>query len=195
MTQKTFIGTFLALAFALPAPGGETTKKDLIYWQSGSSLRVSIETYQTRQGWTPVIVSVAGADVTAVMDAQGRVVSMLSKGPEKYVSPLFVIQMEKGRVILGGEAHPISVFEQNAVRTRFRMVESVIGLPLRLDAQGKRGALRFGGLEIPAQVNSVAPSPTNRTVRSAVTAPTALAKKERGAAARLQPQRIRARVK
>jgi len=195
MTQRTLIVTFLALAFALPASGGETAKKELIYWQSGSSLRVSIETYQMRQGWTPVIVSVSGADVTAVMDVQGRVVSVLSKGLDKYVSPLFVIQMEKGRVLLGGEAHPISVFEQNAVRTRFRMVESAIGLPLRLEAQGKRGTLRFGGLEIPAQVAGVAPNPANRSGRSAVTAPAALAKKERGATAQLQPQRIRARMK
>ena len=195
MTQKTFIVTFLALAFALPVSGGKTAKRDLIYWQNGSSLRVSIETYQTRQGWTPVIVSVAGADVAALMDAQGRVVSAISKGLDEYVSPLFVIQMEKGRVLLGREAHPISVVEQNAVRTRLRMAESAIELPLRLDDQGKRGTLRFGGLEIPAQVASVVPNPTNSSGRSALTAPTALAKKARGATAQLQPQRIRARVK
>lgn len=195
MTQKILIVAILALAFALPASGGDTAEKDLIYWQSGSSLRVSIETYQTRQGWTPVIVSLGGANVMAVMDRQGRVVAARAKGLDKYAPSLFVIEMEKGRVLLGGQAHPISVFERNAVRTRFRMAENAIELPLRLDAQGKLGTLRFGGLEIPAQVNSVAPNPTSRSGRSAVTAPTALAKKERGATAQLQPQRIRARVK
>ncbi len=195
MTQKTLIGTFLALAFALPALGGETAKNDLIYWQSGSSLRVSVETYQTRQGWTPVIVSVAGADVAAVMDAQGRVVLTRAKSVDKARPALFVIEMEKARILLGGQAHPISVFEKNAVRTRFRMAENMIELPLRLNAQAKRGTLRFGSLEIPAQVAGVTPIPASRSGRSAVTAPTSLVKKERGATAQLQPQRIRARVK
>ncbi len=195
MSQRIFFAAFLATALGLSAWGGEQRGQAWIYQQSGSGFRVSIETYQTRQGWTPVIVSVAGADVTAVMDARGRVVPARTKGASQIRPSPFVIELEKGRILLEGKAHAISVFEQNAVRTRFRMIEGAIELPLRFDALGKRGTLRFGGLEIPAQVSSAVPNMTNRSGRSAATGMTVLAKKERGAVAQLQPQRIKARVK
>jgi hypothetical protein len=167
MNKRFLFVVVLALAFALPAAAGGGTQRDLLYLQNGSGVRVSIETYRAKEGWTPVIVSVAGAEVAALMDEKGRVVQTWAKGLDKHDLALFTIELDKGRILLGGEAHAILVYEQNPIRMRFRLADSVVQLPVRLDAMSKMGKLRFGGLEIPAQVSDVDRSSVGRVVNSA----------------------------
>ena len=157
----------VGLVLALQAADKRTTQGDLVYLQNGSNLRISIETYRARDGWTPVIVSVAGAEVSAVMDSKGRVVHEWAKGLDKHSIPLFTIELDKGRVMLAREAHGVQVFEQNNMRTRFEIAESVIQLPVRMDRTGKNGRLRFGGLEIPAQVGEVDHAAQSRVINPA----------------------------
>jgi hypothetical protein len=132
-----------------------------------------------------------------VMDGQGRVVQAWAKGLDKRSLPLFTIELEKGRILLGREAHAIRVFEQNSVRTRFMLTEGAIALPLGLDGQGKAGKLRFGGLEIPARVNVMNPARTTANMFNpqAVVATQSIVPKGHGAEAQLTPSRIRARGK
>lgn len=203
------------LVLALQAADKRTTQGDWVYMQNGSGVRISIETYRAKEGWTPVIVSVAGAEVSAMMDSKGRVVQAWAKGLDKRGLTLFTIELDKGRVAFGNEAHAVRVYEQNNVRTRLRIAESVVQLPVRMDQTGKDGKLRFGGLEIPAQVSEVdqaAPGrainptgakrgsagirPLNRAaIRPAgVTAASPIARGF-GAKAQLSPSRLRARGK
>ncbi len=207
------MGTGLVLAML--GADKRTTQSDWVYLQNGSGVRVSIETYRAKGGWTPVIVSMAGAEVSAVMDSKGRVVQAWAKGFDKRGLTLFTIELEKGRVLLGREAHAVQVYEQNNVRTRLQIAESVIQLPVRMDQTGRNGKLRFGGLEIPAQVSEVdraavgriftpkeikAGSGTIRPTVPAGTRPAGLAStppisRGFGAKALLAPSRLRAHVK
>lgn len=197
MNRRFLFVVLLALVFALPAMADGGAQRDFLYLQNGSDLRISIEAYQARDGWTPVIVSVAGAEVSAVMDEKGRVVHAWAKGLDKRSLPLFTIELEKGRILLGREAHPIRVYEQNGVRTRFEIAEGAIALPLSFGQVNKAGTLRFGGLEIPARVNAA--NPTRRTGnkfnRLAVVTARPIVHHGRSAEAQLMPSRIRARGK
>jgi hypothetical protein len=197
MVKRISIMVVLALAFVLPASSRGATQSNWVYLQSGSNLRISIETYQARDGWTPVIVSVAGAEVSAVMDGNGRVVYEWAQGLDKHCIPLFTIELEKGRILLGREAHAIRVYEQNGVRTRFEIAEGAIALPLGLDRQGKAGTLRFGGLEIPARVIVINPTRTtgNKFNPQAAVAAQPMVHKVHRAEALLTPSRIRAHGK
>jgi hypothetical protein len=197
MVKRISVLVVLALAFGLPASSRGATQSNWVYLQNGSNLRISIETYRSRQGWTPVTVSVAGAEVSAVMDGQGRVVHEWAKGLDKHGIPLFTIDLEKGRVMLGREAHAIRIYEQNGVRTRFEIADGAIALPLRLGEGNKAGTLRFGGLEIPARVNVVNSTRTagNRFDRQAVVAAQSAVRKGHAVEAQLTPSRIRARGK
>jgi hypothetical protein len=215
MNKRFLFVVLLALAFALPAMADGVPQRDFLYLQNGSDLRISIETYRAKGGWTPVIVSVAGAEVSAVMDEKGRVVHTWAKGLDKHGLALFTIELDKGRILLGRETHAILVYEQNPIRMRFRLTDSVVQLPVRLDAMGKTGELRFGGLEIPAQVNEVGRSSVGRVVnptgaklglvrfgpagpaaiRSAGPDSAPFSAKGFGAKAQLVPSRLRARAK
>lgn len=207
MVKRISILVVLALAFVLPVSSRGATQSNWVYLQSGSNLRISIETYRAREGWTPVIVSVAGADVSAVMDGNGRVVHEWAKGQDKRSLPLFTIELDKGIILLGREAHAIVVYEQNPMRMRFRLADSMIQLPVWMDQQGRAGKLRFGGMEIPAQVReadravghpAIKPAGTNlglAAIRPAVFAAPLLTEKGPRASAQLIPSRIRARGK
>lgn len=190
----------VGLALALQGADRRTTQGDWVYLQDGSSLRISIETYRAKGGWTPVVVSLGGASVSAVMDSEGRVVHSWSKGFGKRGIPLFTIELEQGRIMLGREAHSIRIYEQNGVRTRFEIAEGVIALPLQLGQGNKAATLGFGGLEIPARVSATNPvrmtaKGFNKQVGVAVQ-PTALTgPKGRSSEAQLVPSRIRARGK
>ncbi len=221
MVKRIFIMAALTLPFVLLAADRPAAQNDWVYLQSGSNLRISIETYKAQKGLTPVIVSVAGAEVSAVMDGQGRVYRqssaasavmdrprpVLHKGnvgkgwvePAAGGVPLFVVNFEKGYIQLGREAHAIRVYEQNTVRTRLMIAEGTIALPLRMDAKSKAWQLRIGGLEIPARVNAAQPTtaPGRKLgARTAVVgARSAVPKKGPNAAAQLTASRIRPRGK
>ncbi len=157
MAKRLLVLTLVTvgLALALPGAGKRTTQGDWVYLQNGPGVRISIETNRAKAGWTPVIVSMAGAEVSAVMDENGRVVRVWATGLDRCGPTLFPIELERGCVLLGREAHAIMVYEQNPIRTRLRFVENVLQVPARIDPQGKAGKLMFGGLEIPAQVSEV----------------------------------------
>lgn len=197
MNKRYLFVVLLALALALPAMADGGTQRDLFYLQNGSGVRVSIETYQARQGWTPVIVSVAGANVTAAMDASGRVFRNGADARDGRGLPLFTIELEKGRIRMGRESHVINVFEQNGLRTRFGLAEGAILLPLRLDDQSTGGTLRFGGLGIPATVNRTNSLRTAGSLmdRRGFVANQIHSLKGPKASAQLTPSRIRARGK
>jgi hypothetical protein len=197
MNKRFLFVVLLALALALPAAAGGGTQRDLLYLQNGSGVRVSIETYRAKEGWTPVIVSVAGAEVSAAMDAKGRVFRNGADARDGRGLPLFTIELEKGRILIGRESHATNVYEQNAVRTRLRLVEGAILMPLQLDARGAGGTLRFGGLGIPVTVNRTNPPHTagSRMDRRGFVANQIHSSNGPKASAQLTPSRIRARGK
>lgn len=144
-----------------------------------------------------VVHQVARAEGSTMMDRKGPVAHARAKSLDIHSLPLFTIELNKGRILLGRESHPIRIYEQNGVRTRFEIAESAIALPLGLDRQGKAGTLRFGGLEIPARVNVMNPARTtlNKLSRQAVVAAQLIVQTGHGAEAQLMPSRIRARGK
>ncbi len=195
------------LALALQAADKPATQRELVYLQNGSDLRISIETGRAKEGWAPVAISVAGAQITAAMDEKGRVVQSRAKGSDKRGLALFTIELEKNRILLGRESHAIVIYEQNLVRTRIRLVAGVIPLPVRMDQTGKNGKLRFGGLEITAQIGEADRFAASRAVRPAGAKPGSAAVRPAGftaappaargfgAKAQLSPSRIKARAK
>ncbi len=202
MAKRLLVLILMGTGLMLAVQGADkrTTQGDYVYMQNGSGVRVSIETYRAKAGWTPVVLSLGGTSVSAVMDRNGRVVHDWAKGQDKRGVALFTIELEKGRILLGREAHSIRIYEQNGVRTRFEIAEGAIALPLRLGQGNRAATLRFGGLEIPARVGAT--NPVRMTAKGfnkqvAVTArPTVpTGPKGRSSEAQLVPSRIRARGK
>jgi hypothetical protein len=174
----------IAIEGALPAQG------DRVYLQSGSHLRFSIETYQTRQGWTPLQVSLDGTEVAAVADGRGRVFASTQNNAPGQVEPLFIIDLLQGTIDLAGTLHKIHVYEQNDVRTRFWIMAETIELPLELQEDGRTGTLYVGGMAIQVRVSA-----DKRGVKSDVLFKEpiigpVLAEKNQGGIARLIASRI-----
>jgi hypothetical protein len=169
-------------------------KAERVYQQSGSHLRISIETYQARRSLTPVIVSLAGAEVEAEMDRQGRVFAEVGAVLGGSVEPLFTIDLEQGWVDLGGGAQPIFIYEQNDVRTRFWFAADTVELPLELDRDRKSGTLYLGRLEIPVKMAVDENVRLDSEVRRVMTAPRSERVADPSAVAHLRPDRIRIRT-
>jgi hypothetical protein len=195
MIRRILVVILLLLPLAIQAEDRGATRSGWVYLQSGSNLRISIETGHAREGWTPVTVSLAGTDVSLRIDGQGRVFpGWVARAGGRGI-PLFIIDIGAGIIQLGAQSHAILVYEQNAVRTRFKLAERVIELPLSLDVQGAGGVLRFGGLEIPARISSAALLTGNPASGPDIISGSLMGGKERQAAARLSPNRIKARGK
>lgn len=191
--KKLLILGVLALSFSLTAGDRPATRGEWVFLQSGPGLRISIESYKARQGWTPVTVSIGGTELRLTMDGQGRVVHEWAKGLATRGQTLFTIALDAGRVTIGREAHPIRVYERNGARTRLMFVESEIALPLRLDEGGRSGKLYLGGLEIPASVGraGTAGVPESLADRRAFVMERSVSRQGPGASALLSPGRIR----
>jgi len=195
MIRRILVVILLVLPLAAQTEDRGAIHNDWIYLHSGSNLRISIETSRAREGWTPVTVSLAGTDVSLRMDGQGRVFpGWVARAGGRGI-PLFIIDIGGGIIQLEAQSHAILVYEQNAVRTRFMLAERVIELPLSLDGQGGGGALRFGGLEIPARIGSAAHLTGNAASGPDIISGSLMGGTERQAAARLSPNRIKARGK
>jgi hypothetical protein len=145
---------FMLVSFLVPFSGLFAAEAKGVYLQSGSHLRISIETCLTRSGLTPVIVSLADAHVFAVMDGSGRVFGEEKADMRAGAQPFFTIHLAQGRIDLAGGFQNIFVYEKNEVRTRFWFTEKTVALPLRLDEAGESGTLFLGTMEIPVQLSA-----------------------------------------
>jgi hypothetical protein len=150
MKTMKLLNLFVLLSLAaLPVAGSEH-----VYLQDGSHLRISLETYQARRGFTPVVVTLAGAEVAGVMDTLGRVFVRENLAREENAEPLFAIDLRGGTIDLGNGGQAIFIYEENEMRTRFWFAEETVELPLKLEDDGTGGTLFLGRMEIPAQVVS-----------------------------------------
>lgn len=183
------------LLFLLLACGFlSAVETERIYLQSGSHLRIAIETCQARQGLTPLVVSLAGVEVEAVLDSQGRVFTGEIAARENNAEPLFTIDLQRGTADLGSGAQAIFIYEENRVRTRFWFVAETVELPLQLDRQNRIGTLLLGRMAIPAQVSATETVRFDSTARAAAAARRAESRSGRSGAAQLWPNHIRIRV-
>jgi hypothetical protein len=195
MIQRILVIIVLVFPLAMQAEDRGATQSDWVYLQSGSNLRISIEASHYNRGWTPVSVSLAGTEVSLLMDGRGRVFKERGAGIGGRGVPLFIIDIDGGVIQLTGQSHAIRVFEQNAVRTRFTLIENAIELPLRMDGQGKGGVLNFGRLKIPARVSVSNHAFGNQPDLPDNFAEPIIAGKGHSAEAQLSVGRIRARGK
>ncbi len=154
MVKKIFMAAVFLSALALQAAVVELVAAEHVYMQSGSHLRISIETYQVRRGLTPMIVSLAGSEVSAAMDSSGRVYEERHDMTAGQNEPLFTVDLALGTIDLAGKLYNIHVYEQNQIRTRFWFADETVELPLQLDKDGQKGKLFLGRLAIPAEISS-----------------------------------------
>jgi len=86
----------------------------------GSPICLSFESYQRRDGWTPVVLSLGDINCQVWMDEAGRVSEMRESGAP-FVEPVCLIDVPAQ--CLGKDADTLyfEVYEQNSVRTRWRL--------------------------------------------------------------------------
>ena len=117
-----FFLTALLLLFpgtVLPGPGNNEAAETFLL-VGGSPICLSFESYQRRDGWTPVVLSLGELDCLLWMDAQGRVSELRDTGTH-FVEPVCFIDVPAHS--LGKDAHTLDFegYEQNSVRTRWRL--------------------------------------------------------------------------
>ena len=112
--------------------------------QESAPLRISIETYKQKDGWTPVVLSLGGMDIFLWMDARGGV---SDRQPEysRAFAPLFFIDLENLELSSEEWSMGLRIYEQNEVRTRLQALESDIPVLLRIQRAQTSAEIFLGG--------------------------------------------------
>lgn len=112
--------------------------------QDSTPLRISIETYMEKDGWTPVVLSLGGMDIFLWMDASGKVSEMRWEDSGAF-APLFFINLDSAVLSSDEWSTELEIYEQNKVRTRLQGLELDIPILLRIQRAHKSAEIFLGG--------------------------------------------------
>jgi hypothetical protein len=112
--------------------------------KDSTPLRISIETYMEKDGWTPVVLSVCGLDIFLWMDASGKV-SEMQPVDSRSLAPLFFIDLDYPVLSSDEWSTELEIYEQNEIRIRLQALKADIPVLLRLDRAQKSAEIFLGG--------------------------------------------------
>lgn len=158
--KKTVIPFLLLMASAVMLAAVEET-----FVIKSHEFRVSIEHHGQRDGWTPLVLISAGLDIRLVMDGSGRVLSDKAHAGIGSTRPVCVIDPESKMVVIGTESIPVAIEEQNAGRTRLRLLRHDIPLLLKLDMEKESAEIQFAETRFWLAVNVQETSPGVSLIR------------------------------
>jgi Leucine-rich repeat (LRR) protein len=121
--MKKVIGFVLTmLVFMSPIyPGiGNDGSKTFFLDNQGARISLSFEHHKMKDGWTPVVFSIGELDYPLWMDTNGKV-WRLPEPDAQSIDPVYIIDESTHRVQKDGTILNFDVYEQNSIRTRWRL--------------------------------------------------------------------------
>ena len=118
--------------------------KEIFVLQESTPLRISIETYKQKDGWTPVVLSLCGLDIFLWMDVSGKVSEMRPVDSRSF-APLFFINLDSAVLSSDEWSTELEIYEQNEIRIRLQALKADIPVLLRLDRVQKSAEIFLGG--------------------------------------------------
>jgi hypothetical protein len=110
----------LSLRPVFPGTGSNEAAADTFLLEEGSPICLSFESYQKKDGCTPVVLSLGELNCLLWMDEAGRV-SELQEPGHPLVEPVCSIDVLAQCLVKDAETLYFEVYEQNSVRTRWRL--------------------------------------------------------------------------
>jgi hypothetical protein len=147
MNEKSIYLNFLLFVSLLinPLTGFGTTRATMERWEllESGAVIVSVEHYQQRDGWTPVLMTIGELEINFWIDGSGAAVMEPGLG-EKYEQALFWLDVDGGTMTLDKELLMLKRYEKNDVRSRFRVQAAELKLGLQIDLEQGRCDLVAG---------------------------------------------------
>ena len=131
---------YLPAQFFLFAGEGKDVVKEFAFKDEGIII-ISLENYKKKDGYTPVTLFVNGLSASYRLDESGRVTSRYD---DSHSSGMFTLDKDESKLIFNNKVYPLTRYEDNAVRTRFRLETAAIPLKLRLNRETNQGEILFG---------------------------------------------------
>jgi hypothetical protein len=155
MTElKKFFSFAGALIFSASIAFGAAGSGAGVIFSNGSSVRITIETSWTENQWTPVIVSLEGAEIPCWMNGEGQVYARPNPQKASEREILFCLDLGTEKLQLGEKTLALKVYERNEIRTRAMLAQVRIALPVRRQADSRRFILFFGNLRLPVEFSA-----------------------------------------
>jgi hypothetical protein len=116
-----FLTALLLLSTGPVFPGpGSNDGAEAFLPGDGSTICLSFEHYKMQDGWTPVVLSMGELNCLLWMDEDGRVSELREPGAH-FVEPVCFIDVSAQSLRKETDALYFDVYEQNSVRTRWRL--------------------------------------------------------------------------
>jgi len=141
--KKNVVLLWTALLLLCPGlvfPGtGSNKAAETFLLVEGSPICLSFESYQRRDGWTPVVFSLGELNCQVWMDDAGRVSEQRDTGAP-FVEPVCLIDVPAQCLAKDADTLYFEVYEQNSVRTRWRLSHQ--------ETATKKILFRDGGIDL-----------------------------------------------
>ena len=112
--------------------------------QGKNIIRLSIETYKEKDGWTPVVLSIGDLRISLWMDSNGQVTETQTDEyrPDRSV---FTINLSTYEMRVGERNFHLIVSEQNRVRQRMSLFDKNIPVVLKINRDREQVEFYIGG--------------------------------------------------
>lgn len=132
----------VSLGPVFPMTGSNKAVEETFLLEEGTPIYLSIESYQERDGWTPLVLSVGDVNCLLWMDEAGNVSEQRAPGDQLAV-PVCSIDIQTQSLVKNADSLAFELYEQNNVRTRWRLSPGESMGPLT-----KKIHFREGGMDI-----------------------------------------------
>ncbi|MCK5057716.1 MAG: hypothetical protein KAT34_13735 [Candidatus Aminicenantes bacterium] len=133
---------YLSVQLSLFARDKNDSIKEFKFTDDGYII-ISIESAKKRDGQTPVTLFVNGISAEFRLDESGRLTGM-NEGEDK--KGTLTLNPEIGQLVLGNSknTYPVTRYEKNPIRTRFKLKTGDAQLILRLNRETNQGEILLG---------------------------------------------------
>jgi hypothetical protein len=132
----------LVSSFGFPwSESYDTTK--IFEIQGNNIIRLSIESYKEKGGWTPVVLSIGDLEVSLWMNASGQVAEM-QMDESRPVHSIFRINLSKYEMMIGKRNFNLIISEQNRVRQRMSLFNKNVPFVLKINREREQVEFYIG---------------------------------------------------
>ena len=152
-----FCIALLLLSLSPVFPGTESNKAaaETFLLEEGTPICLSIESYQKKDGWTPVVLSVGELNCLLWMDEAGNVSELREPGGH-LVQPVCSIDVLAQSLVKDADSLNFEVYEQNNIRTRWRLSPGEPSGPAAKKIHFREGGLDFSLGNLGLRLNQAA---------------------------------------
>lgn len=119
----------------------DTTK--IFEIQGNNIIRLSIESYKEKDGWTPVVLSIGDLEVSLWMNTNGQVTEMQKDG-FRPIHSVFTINLTTYEMLVGERNFNLMISEQNRVRQRMSLFDKNVPVVLKINREREQVEFYIG---------------------------------------------------